>query len=148
MSGAGALYGKLIAHVAALASTCRETVAYSQDDVAMRQAATYRRAGERVPYRVIHDTTVNRPYGRFAVYIGERRIGAQLSFPSADDCRRMEHPPALSAPYEERLSKSARIALGVMTTSEKVQRAAAHAAYYAKQKKLAQQKREKKGGET
>jgi hypothetical protein len=57
------------------------------------------------------------------VYIGERRLGAQLSFPSEADCRRMESPPALLAPYEKRLSLSTRIALGVLSMPSPAARA-------------------------
>lgn len=146
MSAIGALYGKFIGHAAALASTCREPVELERNDAAMRQVATYPR-GQEALYRVVRDTTVNRPYGRFAVYVGERRIGAQLSCPSADDCRRMEYPPALCAPYEVRLSKATRQALGVLSPTEKQQRQLAQREWHRRHKNLIPP-REKKGGKT
>jgi hypothetical protein len=113
VSGDGALYGQRIHHAAALASTCREKSDIPAQDVAMRQVAKYTRL-DGFPFRVVHDLTVNRPYGRHVVYVGERRIGAQLSFPSESDCRRMESPPPPSEPYEKRLTLEQRQALGML----------------------------------
>lgn len=42
------------------------------------------------PYRVQHDPLTHMPYGLYRVYKGEKYIGAQLSYPSAEDCRWIE----------------------------------------------------------
>jgi hypothetical protein len=119
MSGNGSLYGHRINHTAALAATCRERSEIPQDGPSLKQVAQYPRAGGAgLPFRVIHDLTINRPYGRYAVYLGEKRLGAQLSFPSEADCRRMESPPPLCEPYEKRLSPEQRMALGMLVNPE------------------------------
>jgi hypothetical protein len=100
VSAAGSLFGQFQNHAAALSSTVHEPYVMPDLSHAMRQVAAYpRREDPRTPYRVVHDLTVHRPYGRFVVYVGDRRAGAQLSFPSADDCRRMDRlPPAPALP--------------------------------------------------
>ena len=40
-------------------------------------------------WRVVHDRLVHRPYGLYRVYEGKRQIGAQLSYPSREDCLAM-----------------------------------------------------------
>jgi hypothetical protein len=119
MSGNGSLYGHRINHTAALAATCRERSEIPQDGPSLKQVAQYpHSSGTGLPFRVVHDMTVNRPYGRYAVYLGEKRLGAQLSFPSAADCQRMESPPPLCEPYEKRLSAEQRMALGMLVNPE------------------------------
>jgi hypothetical protein len=128
VSGApGGLYGIRMNHAGALASTCREPTPLVADTAAMRQVATYARPAG-APFRVVHDTTVNRPYGRFAVYVAERRIGSQLSFPNESDCRHMESPPA---PLDIRVhwSTSARRNLGLLSPEEKAVKAKQHREY-------------------
>lgn len=111
-AAAGALHGKLIQHTAALAATVmvEDRVPFHVAHAPLEIAAVYERGTGLLPFRVVRDTTVNRPYGRHAVYIGTRRLGAQLSMPSADDCRRMEEPPPAPTPIEDRLDARARTA--------------------------------------
>jgi hypothetical protein len=72
------------------------------------------RPGERYPYVVEHDHTVNRPWGVFRVLIDGREIGRLASFPGAADCSRMEFAPPVSlhaAAHES--AKAAAAARGV-----------------------------------
>lgn len=111
----GALYGKLIHHEAALAGTvaAEGRVPLPAPRSPLEAVAVYPRAPGEPPYRVVRDTTVHPPFGRYAVYVGARRLGAQLSVPGIDDCRRMEGPPEPPAALEERVSARARQALAM-----------------------------------
>lgn len=130
-SGGGTLYGKLLHHPAALASTIRidDRVPLEEPHTTMRQVAQFPRGAGQLPYRVIHDSTVMRPFGRYAVYVGQRRVGSQLSHPSADDCRRMENPPAPAQSVKVELSKTTRASLGLLKGDEREEHQARHREY-------------------
>jgi hypothetical protein len=87
--------GRAAMHHASLAATAvaEDRVPFEPARRPLEPVAEYPR--ERgAPYRVVRDSTVLPPFGRYCVYVGARRIGSQLSWPSAEDCRRMEEPPA------------------------------------------------------
>lgn len=131
-SGGGSIQGQFVNHRAALASTERaDHVALPDPSVTLHQVAEHPRGAGHAPYRVIHDATVNRPFGRYAVYIGQRRLGAQLSVPSAADCARMENPPAPRAALPAPLSNYARRALGLMSPEDRAERNRQQREWYA-----------------
>ena len=77
-------------HRAGQATTCRQPMQLQPQTTTRTVVVEYpRRAGE-LPYTVVHDPLVHRPYGSFRVYIGGQPIGSQLSYPGVDDCLRME----------------------------------------------------------
>src|SRR6185295_9615024 len=45
-------------------------------------------------YRVVRDCTAHKGVGVYRVYVGNKEIGRQSSFPSLGDCERLEHPAA------------------------------------------------------
>ena len=53
------------------------------------------------PYRVQHDPLTHMPYGLYRIYKGAQYIGAQLSYPSSDDCRWLDVNRATYAKPEE-----------------------------------------------
>lgn len=69
-------------HTAVRAARLSETVIQPR-----RAVVEYSRGFNQLPYRVIHDAQAHPPYGLYRIYVGERLIGSQLSYPTADDCR-------------------------------------------------------------
>lgn len=115
MKTPGALYGHLIPHPAALAGTVTPTdrVPLPEARGPLHTVASYPRGRGEPPYTVVHDTTVHPPFGRYCVYVGEQRLGAQLSVPCLADCHRMEAPSQFVAPLESRIAARARQALAM-----------------------------------
>lgn len=136
-SPAGYLFGKFIHHRGALAPTIRPaspSAPFNPAGVTLRTVAEYTRTDGLFPYRVVHDTTANPPYGRFIVYVGAKRIGSGISFPGVDDCRRMESPPAPTRHAPIHLDKTLRRVLGALTADEKAEQQAKRKVWNAKLK--------------
>jgi hypothetical protein len=114
-SPSGALFGHLIHHPAALASTVTppDRVPLPAARAPFQAVASFPRGSGEPPYTVVHDTTVHAPFGRYCVYVGARRLGAQLSVPSLADCHRMEAPDPFVAPIEQRVDMRGRQALAL-----------------------------------
>lgn len=117
--GEGTLGRRFINHPAALAPTARLPV-----DLANLpkpgKAAEYPRASG-APFVVAREAS------GFGVYLDERRVGGQYSFPDADDCERMLGR-AVVEPIEKRLSTEARFALSLgLPAIDRKKRSAARA---------------------
>lgn len=67
----------------------------------MRHIRTYPRGAGKDAFTVYHDHTAYEGRGIFRVILGGQRIGAQVSYPSSDDCERM-----LNTAREARVSTS------------------------------------------
>lgn len=55
----------------------------------MRHIRTYGRGPGKAAFEVYHDHTAHEGRGIYRVVLAGKRIGAQVSYPSADDCERM-----------------------------------------------------------
>mgnify|MGYP001570911915 FL=1 len=96
-------------HTAERATRVSETVIHPRSPV-----VEYSRGFNKLPYAVIHDAIAPPPLGIYRVYLGPTQIGTQLSYPSADDCRRMELvPPPLHFATTRNLTGSQRRARGL-----------------------------------
>lgn len=110
-SGPRSEFGRYLRnHAGGLAATVHDASAADQAAVAgstkdRHVVAEYPRAAGST-FRVVHDPLAHPPYGLHRVYVGEACVGQQLSFPSRDDCVRMDRPvrygPSEWAPDAER----------------------------------------------
>lgn len=63
------------------------------------------------PYTIIPTRVPGAAITRYVVKRGDKTVGAMFSFPSLDDCKRLEHPPKprsvqmLSKVYNDTISK-------------------------------------------
>jgi hypothetical protein len=105
-------------HPASVPTTVREVTPATAPSRANGVVTLYPRAGLE-PYTVIHDRRAQSLTGLFRVFVGCRYVGAQASYPSADDCARMDLPNRYAAPAgwnalppDERARRSHSIAVG------------------------------------
>lgn len=70
----------------------------------MEHKRTYPRGRGLEAFNVYFDRLAQNGRGLFRVLIGTRRIGAQVSFPSADDCERMLAAAPTPGPIKPGLS--------------------------------------------
>jgi hypothetical protein len=78
-------------HPAGMAGTVHTHDEHGNGAAKRHVVAEYPRAAGS-SFRVVHDPLAHPPYGLHRVYVAEALIGSQLSFPSRDDCVRMDRP--------------------------------------------------------
>lgn len=96
--------------------------------------ATYSRGQGRHPYRVLHDRTLGGATGTFRIFVESREIGRQVSWPTREDCRRIESPSAPPRGAPIKLTFKQRATLGGLTQEEKARRSGQRRSQLARQR--------------